>query len=289
MSNLIFLIILSLITFLSHAQKYTVIPIELGSEYVLDASSETLIGGQSKMIIPIELPKGTVRWYYKFATSKKARSNKNLQLLTELAGVVTGQTAISSIGKMLTQPVGELPCNIYLLQSKGDIPKFKNTLALSSFQYVHTASRQQLKSGTIEITNPKYCQSVQYLAIQNPSLLNKAHFAIEIAAIVSEETLAKTRDQEQFDKELEQKIIGTWKVGKTTISYYANHKYVSNSADKGKFTGQWFIKNRNIYYIRDKGIMPKALYVSYITDKIMGYIPPKGNIARPIKAIKQRL
>lgn len=287
MINSILLLFFSLIAFSTTAQKYTVVPIELGSEYVLDAGSETLIGGKSKMVIPVELPKGTVRWYYKFATSQKTRSNKSLQLLSELAAVVTGQTAIASIGKMLSRPVGELPFNVYVLQSEEDIPKFKKALSLSAFQYYPAASREQLKSGTLEIKDPRYCHSTQYLAIQNPSLLNKAHFAIEIAAIVSEEALAKTQDEEQLDQEITQKIIGTWKVGKTTISYHSDHSYTSKSAEKGKFTGKWFVKNRNIYYIRDKGILPKALYVSYITNKIMGYIPPKGNIARPMRAIKQ--
>lgn len=287
MSKPIILIVLSFIVFSSTAQKYTVVPIELGSEYVLDANSETLIGGQSKLVIPVQLPKGTIRWYYKFTTSQKPRSNKNLQLLTELAAVVTGQTTIASIGKMLTCPMGELPFNTYLLESEDDIPKFKNIIALSPFQYLNTASRQQLKSGTIEITDAKYCQAIQYLAIHNPSLLHKGHFAIEIAAIVSEDVIAQSQSEAQFDQELEEKIIGTWKVGKTTISYYTDHSYVSNSKDKGKFSGKWYIKNRNIYYIREKGFIPKVLYISYITNKIMGYIPPKGNIARPIRAIKQ--
>ncbi|MCP4440866.1 MAG: hypothetical protein GY810_18240 [Aureispira sp.] len=287
MKTIIFLLLCSFISQLTIAQQYTIVPIELGSEYALDASSEILIGGVSKLVLPLQLPKGTVRWYYKFATSEKPRENKSLRLLTELAAVVTGQAAISSIGKLLTKPAGELPCNIYLLETKEDIKKFKSKLAISPFQYIATASREQLKSGTIEIDQPIYCKGTQYLAIQNPSALHKAHFAIEIAAVVSEEKLAKIQNQTALDKELEEKIIGSWKVGSTTIKYNENHTYTSNSPKKGKFTGKWYIKNRNIYYIRDKGILPKALYVSYITNKIMGYIPPKGDIAKPMRAIKQ--
>lgn len=126
-------LILSIFVTLSFAQvstsKLKAVPIIENRTYQLDGNA-FIVFGQSRVIIPIELPENTKEWYYifsSFSDKEVARSNSaTIDLLGQLSLIIdqTGTTADAI--SFLFSPSGSSNCNVYLFPGYSDAKNFLN-------------------------------------------------------------------------------------------------------------------------------------------------------------------
>lgn len=161
--------------------------------YLNGGSKSTLGDGKSRTFVPVNLPKGTVKWYYEFTAERSdTENNKNesmLSLATDLSRLVD-QTGTLSFGiNQLTQPPGSDYCDIYLINHLNLSP----FLAKQEFSYYTVGSRENFKSGIMEIDLQSDEQL--YLGIKNPSTFYGINVAIEVVAITKTKELVMLQDQ----------------------------------------------------------------------------------------------
>lgn len=162
---------------------------EPSTHFVNSSSNEGFKGGKSRIVIPINLPKNTLEWYYIISSTRDEKeikgTMKQFNLLGDLNKVVSGlsptTTAVNIAMNLITQPPGANYCNAYLL----DYTNQGSFIAKQKFSYSLQGSRENVTSAAVKID---CCNSGQYyLAIQNPDTWYGIHLGIEIVAIVADE------------------------------------------------------------------------------------------------------
>jgi hypothetical protein len=161
---------------------------------VNSASNATFSGGKSRVLVPVNMPSGTVEWYYRFSASRNQEDidhvRKNFQLFGELAqlfltssgfGVVSGQAVKIGV-EQLSMPPGSNHCDVFLLDYN-NISGFE--AKTDSWKYILEGSRENLKSGNVKIDCCK--QGQYYLGIRNPDLYDGINVSIEVIAVTMEE------------------------------------------------------------------------------------------------------
>lgn len=139
------------------------------------------LNGRSRVTIPVNLPDGTVRWYYSFAASEC--KNEPLEWVG-LAGQLTklyDRTGIASeVINRLVKPAGTTVCDIFVLNTEGVLQFEKkddvNLIVDKDF------SRQNMTGGIVEVW-VKNKRPV--LGLSNPSIKTGINVKIEISAVVS--------------------------------------------------------------------------------------------------------
>ncbi len=169
---------------------------DLVEERVLNLNGklrESLATGQSKVIIPVDLPKGTVEWYYSFTTSSGFSGTDNLKLALQLSAVAIDQTGIVSGALSKIQlPKGSNVVNSHLLDS----PNRDLFMSGRPFRHYEEGSASSAKQAIVRVDD--VLEGRLYIAIENPSDLNAVVVAIEVAAIV--------KSQQYIDKWNEQNL-----------------------------------------------------------------------------------
>ena len=143
---------------------------------------DAVAGGESRAIIPIDLPPGTIEWFYSFSTAAGVSGTKNLNLAIQLSSYTFDLTGIS--GKILTQlrvPGGTNAINIYVM----DADNRTFFLEGDDFQSIEEGSSQVTKEGVVKVDDVKTGR--WFIGIENPSALDGVNVTIEVAALVSEE------------------------------------------------------------------------------------------------------
>ena len=163
--------------------------------YINSGSNASLMGGKSRVLIPVKLPPNTVEWFYRFSASrnKEEISNvkKNFGLLGELTSLALNLTgvgaAVTSIAvERLSQPPGANYCDIFFIEHKY-IQAFEAKLD-DQWKYFTEGSRKNLSSGNVKIT---CCNDgMFYLAIRNPDSTIGVNVSIEVVAITAREEYA---------------------------------------------------------------------------------------------------
>jgi hypothetical protein len=169
--------------------------------FVNSGSNATFKGGKSRIIVPVNLPKNTVEWYYRFSAFRNAedvsKAKGGIKLFSELVNLTLKLTGVGSLaGKatsiaidQLSQPPGNDYCDIYLLT-------FDNTSlfeAKTKYSYKMQGTRENFKSGNVKIdccTSGNY-----YLGIKNPDSYYGINVIIEVVAI----TMTEDYKMEQKD------------------------------------------------------------------------------------------
>lgn len=151
--------------------------------YLNSISNETWRGGRSKTILPVELPEGTVEWYYEFTASRnKAIQKANVDqfsLASQLTSLVDNTGILSASVNMLTAPPGGDVCNLYLIDGQ-----FYNPfLSGKEFEHYSTGSRQNFKSGIVQVRGLKINRPM--IGIKNPDGYYGINVSLKIVAIVS--------------------------------------------------------------------------------------------------------
>jgi len=172
----------------SWQEIYSVQNIQTEQEFFINSEvHSTLQGGKSRILVPINLPENTVKWYFKFTASREesevTKTGGSLNLFSELSYAID-QTGIVSMGiDQLTQPPGSHICDIYLLDHENISP----FLAKEPFSYFLEGSRENYKSGVVEISS--WSPGLQYLGIKNPDDFYGILVTIDVAAITVMEEL----------------------------------------------------------------------------------------------------
>lgn len=153
------------------------------SFYVNSGSNAALMGGKSRVFLPIKLPKDTKKWFYEFGAFRKESDAVNAEKSFDLVGqlsYIADPSGLLSVGvDLLTQPPGAEVCDLYLLDS-ANVNSFVQKV---EFSYVAKASRENYKSGIVEVDGD--LQNAEfYLGIKNPSSTAAIHVILEVVAIV---------------------------------------------------------------------------------------------------------
>ena len=167
--------------------KFETIEVEKSFHFINSTSHETFRNGTNEVVIPINIPKESLEWYYSFSASRnKAEVEANMKkgdllnkLTTALNGIDPTTTAINIGMNLLIAPPGADYCDVYLLDHY-NMSLFKNDN--DQMRYILEGSRENLKSSTIKV---KCCMDGQqyYLGIQNRDTMNGVHVGVEVIAV----------------------------------------------------------------------------------------------------------
>lgn len=156
----------------------------ISEERVLVLNSKlrgAVAGGQSRLAIPLDVPNGTLEWFYSFTTTAGEQGTKNLNLAIQLSSLVLDPSGNSA--KILSQldvPGGTNAINVYVLD-----PENKELfLQGDAFDYIELGSSEATKEGGAKVTETK--PGRWYLGLHNPSALDGVNVAMEAVAIVTE-------------------------------------------------------------------------------------------------------
>lgn len=167
-------------------RQHKVIPVVSPENYYINSGTNALIlNGSSRVIIPIKLPPNTVEWYYTFSSNReesdKNAVKNNLKLASQITKVIDATGITSLVVDQLLAPPGGDFCDVYLLDAYNIGPFNQKNV----FHYIVEGSRENIKQGTIKITNKEL--PFYYIGIKNPSNLYGIDVSLEVVAIVLEE------------------------------------------------------------------------------------------------------
>jgi tetratricopeptide (TPR) repeat protein len=163
---------------------YTVVTISPSQSFYLDSRIVSSLSGRSRVTIPINLPEGTVRWYYTFAAMES--KNEPLEWVS-LAGQLTklyDRTGIASEAiNRLVKPTGTVSCDVFVIHPEA--AKAFEEKDDKNWNYDKNYSRQNITSGVIEAY--PYTPRLQ-LGLSNSSIKTGINVKVEISAVVAKTT-----------------------------------------------------------------------------------------------------
>lgn len=172
--------------------KRTLTPVsvlEPQSFFINSGSNAALLGGKSRVTLPVNLPANTVEWFYRFSASREASDIENVKNNFGLFGEVTKLlfnltgvgAAINTLAvDKLSQPPGANYCDIYFLEHQY-IGSFE-AKADDQWRYLTEGSRENFKAGNVKVT---CCNSgTYYLGIRNPDSTYGINVLVEVVALV---------------------------------------------------------------------------------------------------------
>jgi hypothetical protein len=169
--------------------------IEPQSVRVNSGSNATLLGGKSRVLVPVTLPPNTIEWFYRFSASRSQADIDNVQqnfaLLGELSKLLLSASGFGVVAanavdigvEQLSTPPGADYADIYLLKRE----QTSNFLAKVDYEYVLDGTRENIMSGNVKIT---CCNQGQfYLGIKNPDTYHAVNVSLEVVAVTESEEL----------------------------------------------------------------------------------------------------
>jgi tetratricopeptide (TPR) repeat protein len=163
---------------------YTVVTISPSQSFYLDSRIVSSLSGRSRVTIPINLPEGTVRWYYTFAAMES--KNEPLEWIS-LAGQLTklyDKTGIASEAiNRLVKPTGTVSCDVFVIHPEA--VKAFEAKDDKNWNYDKNYSRQNITSGVVEAY--PYTSRLQ-LGLSNGSIKTGINVKVEISAVVAKTT-----------------------------------------------------------------------------------------------------
>ncbi len=164
------------------AQSYTSIQLVEKRVYSLNGGARAEFGGVSRVVIKIDLPKNTRKWYYSFSTTPGSDGTKLLNLGVQVAGALStgGMTALAA--KSFQVPLGSGSADVLILPAE-----FKDAFlnkADNNWRFFSDISLQNSKQA-VQSVNNTYGNSF-YIGLRNPSVLNGINVIIEVVAVVED-------------------------------------------------------------------------------------------------------
>ncbi len=178
--------------------------------------------GQSSLVLEVDLPPNTIKWYYTVAAARTkeliAFSKAQFSLLAQLTRIIDNTGTAAKALTLLTTPPGNDYCNVYLLASAQDAKAFNKEFSLKNYQFISESSRENIVSGTVEITHSERVSGKQFLGFYNPSAIYGITMVVEVVAIVKEEKRingwsAREKDQLYTANRaafIENRMLGQW-------------------------------------------------------------------------------
>lgn len=171
-------------------QVVTVAPAQ---NFYLDSRIVSNLNGRSRLVVPVSLPEGTVKWYYSFAaTDSKGEPLEWVGLAGQLTKLVDRTGIASELINRLVKPSGTASCDIYVLDTEG-VKAFeaKDDKALV---YDKEVARLNMTGGVVEVGLKN---SKPFLGFSNPSVKSGINVKIEITALVDKSNKAELALQKQ--------------------------------------------------------------------------------------------
>ena len=208
----------------SESSTHKVVSIVSEQQFYLNGGGRAMLGGRSRVSIPIQLPAKTVAWYYSITTQEGEHksANQSIQLVTQL-GTLLGMGPVAGItASMILTPTGARVCDVYLLDQLNNnafLNKVDNNGG--SYTYYSFGSRQNFREGTVQINNP--INQIVYLGLKNPSASTGLTVFIEVAAIVATTEQGSWSDYEK--ENLSAKLL-------TELKEQLNDEQIAREASK---------------------------------------------------------
>jgi hypothetical protein len=153
------------------------------SHFINGGSNATLLGGKSRVSLPVNLPNNTVEWYYEFSAYREPENIEKVKSSFQLVGQLTkiiDQTGALKFGvEQLSQPPGGNYCDVYLM----DFNNKQLFEAKQEYRYFPVGSRENIVSGVVKVSGG----GNYYLGLKNPATLHGIHVAIEVVAVTLNE------------------------------------------------------------------------------------------------------
>ncbi|GAB5526503.1 MAG: hypothetical protein Roseis2KO_43750 [Roseivirga sp.] len=147
----------------------------------------TFLGGKSRIVLPVSLPRGTSKWYYRISASRNKaiieQAKNTSSLFQDLSMLIDQSGLLSGVIGLLTDPPGADVCDIYLLDA-ANTGAFLNK---EGFRHYREAGRLNFAHGNVEVDF--VLPGEMYLGIENPANLRKIHLLVNVVAIVSRQEL----------------------------------------------------------------------------------------------------
>lgn len=160
---------------------YSVVTISPAQSFYLDSRIMSNLNGRSRLVLPVNLPEGTVRWYYSFAaTESKNESLEWVGLAGQLTKLIDKTGIASEVINRLVKPTGTSACDIFMLDTEGGA--FFEQKDDKNLKYDKDFSRQNMTGGTVEVWPKNYRPAI---GLSNPSLKTGIVVKIEITAVVA--------------------------------------------------------------------------------------------------------
>lgn len=184
----LFIILISFFGNTQEGRKLKVEPIVEENIYQLDGGT-FLVFGQSRVIIPIQLPENTVEWYYVFTSVSDQQAARikqtRIDLFSQLARVIDETGTTSTALSMLLAPAGTSSCSVYLFEEHEYAVNFKNKVEQDIFtsetwRYILSGTTEAAMQGKQKITLTE--NGMYYLGIKagpSPVIVK-----IEVVAVV---------------------------------------------------------------------------------------------------------
>ena len=213
-------IIFSLFHCLLFSQYYKdtleVVTIQKPQKFYLNSGGRSLVGGQSRIVIPVTMPENTVEWFYTLTTvnaqskstemeNKTDNISNKLQLTQQLAKLVvkginmTADFNLASLAmNLVSTPSGGEMCDIYLLDqenSKRFLAKDDHSFVGKGFQYQKEGTKENFNSGIVSIKS--FNTGKWYLGISNPTIITGMYVSIEIAAVVKKKIRTELSEESE--------------------------------------------------------------------------------------------
>ena len=174
---------------------FTVVTISPPQSFYLDSRMVSQISGRSRLTVPVQLPEGTVKWYYSFAAMES--KNEPLEWVS-LAGQLTklvDRTGITAtVISTVVKPIGTANCDIFVLNTEGVVQfDAKND---DKWSFDKNLSRQNITSGVVEsyVSKPNLV-----IGLSNPSLKTGINIRIEATAVVGKLTPYYNANRQKTD------------------------------------------------------------------------------------------
>ena len=160
---------------------FSVLTLTPPQSFYLDSRIVSQINGRSRLTIPVQLPEGTIRWYYSFvALESKNEPMEWVGLAAQLTKLVDKTGISAAFISRFVSPTGTAACDIYVLDTEGG--KFFEEKEDKKWQYDRNTSRLNMTGGVVEsyVSKPNFV-----VGMSNPSLKSGINIRIEITAIVA--------------------------------------------------------------------------------------------------------
>lgn len=165
----------------SSSSLYKVVPVISKETFTLNSGGRAMLGGRSRIDLPVELPANTVEWYYAVTTSLERTPAPSIGLADQLIKLITPSGIAESVLSAIIMPTGSGACDVYLFSDRDNVNRF---LAKQQFACLMDESRQNFNQGAVRIRNAVKGDFI--LGLRNPSALAAVQVTIEVCAIVKE-------------------------------------------------------------------------------------------------------
>lgn len=150
----------------------------------LNGGLRSSTGGKSRVVIPFDLPKNTIEWFYSFSTSKGTSGIKNLNLAIQISSYLVDQSGVvSTFMDQAKVPSGSSSIDVYLLNSDnktGFVEKWD--LNGGKYYYIPEGTTENTKQAVVKVDDVR--SGRWYLGLKNPSSLDGVNIYIEVTAVI---------------------------------------------------------------------------------------------------------